>query len=104
VDGLRMIECLKRTGMSLKDIRQFMQWCHEGDSTLRERRDMFYERREAVESQIEELRSTLDTIEYKCWFYDTAVAAGTDSAPREMVAAGDMPPRISKAHDRMMAR
>jgi len=33
---------------------------------------MFYERRRAVEAQIETLQATLDMIDYKCWYYDTA--------------------------------
>ena len=42
---LKVIECLKATGMQIKDIKQFLDWCHEGDNTLQKRRDMFYERR-----------------------------------------------------------
>lgn len=30
IDILRVIECLKKSGLELKDIRQFMNWCSEG--------------------------------------------------------------------------
>ena len=33
VESLRMIECLKKSVMEIKDIKQFMQWCSEGSST-----------------------------------------------------------------------
>ena len=30
IECLRMIECLKKTGMEIKEIKQFMEWCAEG--------------------------------------------------------------------------
>lgn len=75
---LRMIECLKRTGMPIKDIRQFTLWVEQGDASLQERYEMFVERRKAVESQIAELQETLKVIEYKCQYYQTALQAGTE--------------------------
>ena len=27
IEALRVIECLKKAGMEIKDIRQFMDWC-----------------------------------------------------------------------------
>ena len=33
LEALRVIECLKKAGMEIKDIRLFMEWCAEGPST-----------------------------------------------------------------------
>lgn len=77
LETLRIIECLKSTGMPIKDIRQFMDWCQEGDATLERRREMFYERKRLVMEQMEGLRRTLETIEYKCWYYDMACELGS---------------------------
>ena len=33
VEKLRMIECLKKTGMEIRDIREFMLWCQQGSET-----------------------------------------------------------------------
>ena len=38
---LRVVECLKSAGMSIKEIKEFLFWCQEGDSSLQKRRDMF---------------------------------------------------------------
>ncbi len=75
---LRVIECLKRTGMPIKDIRQFCEWAQMGDGSLRERHEMFLERRRVVEKQMTELQETLDFINHKCWYYKTALEAGTE--------------------------
>ena len=75
---LRVIECLKKSGMSIKDIRQFSQWVLMGDDSLQERYEMFLERKKAVEAQMAELQKTLDFINHKCWYYETAIEAGTE--------------------------
>ncbi len=75
---LRVIECLKKSGMSIKDIRQFSEWVLMGDDSLQERYEMFLERKKAVEAQMAELKKTLDFINHKCWYYETAIEAGTE--------------------------
>ena len=75
---LRVIECLKKSGMSIKDIRQFSEWVLMGDDSLQERYEMFLERKKAVEAQMAELQKTLDFINHKCWYYETAIETGTE--------------------------
>ncbi|WP_099468175.1 MerR family transcriptional regulator [Konateibacter massiliensis] len=95
IDWLQLIECLKATGMSIKDIKKFIDLYMEGDSTLEPRRDMFYERKQAVEKQMEALQKTLDFIKYKCWFYDTSVAAGSSDIHKSMKQE-DIPEEIQE--------
>ena len=92
---LKVIECLKSTGMQIKDIKQFLDWCIEGDKTIQKRRDMFFERRAIVEKQMEELQKTLEVIQFKCWYYETACDAGSEDAPRNM-SIGDLPEDVRK--------
>ena len=75
---LRVIECLKKSGMPIKDIRQFSKWVQMGDDSLQERYEMFLERKRTVEAQMAELQETLDFINHKCWYYETAIEAGTE--------------------------
>ncbi len=105
-EWLRLIECLKLTGMPIRDIKQFIDWYDwymEGDTTLPQRRDMFYERRRAVEAQIETLQATLDMIDYKCWYYDTAVAAGS-SRTLQALKPEELPEEVSRLKARIAAR
>ena len=76
-EWLQIIGCLKKTGMSLKDIRKFIYLVMQGDASIRERLELFEKRKQEVERQLEEIKETLNTINYKCWFYETAKAAGT---------------------------
>lgn len=66
MNTIRVIECLKSSGMSIKEIKKFLVRCHEGDNSLRERRDMFYNRFEEVQKQIEVLQKTVNMLKYKC--------------------------------------
>ncbi|PWU67654.1 MULTISPECIES: MerR family transcriptional regulator [Gracilibacillus] len=78
IEALRVIECLKSTGMPIKEIKKFIDWCSEGDSTLQERYDMFMERKASVVAQMEELKKTMELIEHKCSYYQEALDAGTE--------------------------
>lgn len=51
---------------------------------MQKRREMFYNRLREVEKQIEALQQTKHTLEYKCWYYDTAVAAGTEKVVKNI--------------------
>jgi len=78
IGALKVIECLKATGMPIKEIKNFIDWCSDGDSTLQKRYDMFIERKALVEAQMEELKKTIELIEHKCLYYKTALDAGTE--------------------------
>lgn len=78
IGALRVIECLKSTGMPIKEIKTFINWCSEGDSTLQQRYAMFMDRKAHVEAQMEELKKTMEVIEHKCLYYKTALDAGTE--------------------------
>lgn len=99
VETLRVIECLKRSGMEIKKIKQFTQWCAQGSSTYAKRRDMFLQQKESVTAEIDKLCKTLAMIEFKCWYYEQAIAEGgeeqlskriPDALPTEIKAFYDL--------------
>lgn len=74
---LEMIECLKGVGMPLKDIKQYIDWFREGDSTLQQRLDMFEQQRERLEAQMAQLQKYMNKINYKIGLYAEAVRLGS---------------------------
>lgn len=74
---LHVIECMKKAGMPIKDIRRYIELSIQGDSTIEERLQMFRHQRQVLLNQIEELKHTLRMVDYKCWYYETAQKAGT---------------------------
>jgi DNA-binding transcriptional MerR regulator len=81
--GLAIITCMKDSGMPIKDIKKYMDLCTEGDSTLQERLEIFLQRKEAVEKQMEELHKVLETINHKIGYYETAIKAGTEAVHKQ---------------------
>ena len=93
VEWLQIIHCMKKAGMSIRDIREYIQLALQGNDTIDARLAMFRRQREAILAQMEELRQTLETVEYKGWFYETAQQAGSTDVPQQM-AEEDLPPRF----------
>ena len=75
---LQLLECLKSTGMSIREMKQFAKWAQEGDASLQKRYDMFLERRKAVEQQMENLSKMLAILNHKCLYYETALQTGSE--------------------------
>jgi len=44
----------------------------------------FLERKEAVEKQMEELNKVMETINYKMWYYETVIDAGTEAVHKQI--------------------
>ena len=83
-EWLQVISCLKKTGMPLKDIRDFIGMAMQGDETIEPRLTLVRKQRDIVQRQMEDLQEILDTLEFKCWYYETAKEAGTTAVPRNM--------------------
>jgi DNA-binding transcriptional MerR regulator len=74
---------LKNTGMPLKDIKQYVEWGMTGDSTLKQRFEYIKRQKKVVENQMEELKKYLELLDYKQWYYETAIEAGTTSIHKQ---------------------
>ncbi len=83
-EWLQVIGCMKKAGMSIRDIRQYIELALRGDDTIETRLAMFTHQREVLRAQIEEMQHTLETVEYKCWYYEAARAAGSVDALQSM--------------------
>ena len=77
IEWLKMIECLKKSGMSIKDIKTYLELTLQGDDTIHERLELFKKQRRILQEQMASLQRTLDMLDYKCWYYETAEKAGT---------------------------
>lgn len=66
------------------EIRRYIQMAMEGDGTIGPRLELIQEQREAVKKKMAVLEKALELLEFKCWYYETARAAGTTDVPREM--------------------
>ena len=77
---LRVIECLKRSGLSVKAMCDFVDMASKGDESIPGRLELFRERFAEVTRQIAELERTRRILEFKCWYYETAAKLGGEAA------------------------
>ena len=85
-EWLLVIDCLKNTGMGIKDIKRFIEMVIAGD--------------ESVKEQMEKLQQTMDVLDYKVWYYSTADKAGTTSVSRNMTEE-EVPENLRAARRRL---
>ena len=83
-EWLRIIGCMKKAGMPLKDIRQYIELAMQGDETIDARLHLFEHQRDVLAAQLKDLQHTLQMAEYKCWFYETAKTTGSIEAVRSL--------------------
>ena len=99
-EWLQIIGCLKKTGMQLVDIKRFIEMAMAGDDTIDERLALIRKQKQSDNQQINELNSTLETLEFKEWYYETAKEAGTTEIPRNM-ALDELPEKFRKTRKRL---
>ena len=65
--------------MQLKDIKQYIDWCQEGDKTISQRLEMFKRQKQKLEEQQKLLRQYMEKIDYKIAYYSEAAQKGNIS-------------------------
>lgn len=98
-EWLSIIECLKKTGMPIKEIKVFIDWCIEGDTTISKRKELIEKQRQVVLFQIQQLKETLSMLDYKKWYYETAEKAGTCKV-HETMQEDEVPDSLRNARER----
>ena len=98
IEALRVIECLKKSGLQIKDIKQFMDWCEEGASTYPQRKALIEKQREILETEIIHMNKVLDMLKFKCWYYEQATQDGSEDRVQSMVPNG-LPEDVQRAYE-----
>lgn len=99
LEAIRVIECLKKSGLEIKDIKQFIDWVAEGPSSYEKRKELFESRKASVEAEIKQLEKTLALLKFKCWYYETAMADGNEDNINAMLP-DKLPLEIQKLYNK----
>ena len=98
LEALKVIECLKKSGLEIKEIKKFMEWTQEGNKSFTKRKNLFLERKKIVEQEIEQLNRVLNMLKFKCWYYDEAIKYN-DEGKVKNIKLEEMPKEIKKAYE-----
>lgn len=80
---LRVLNCLKNTNMPIRKIKEYVDLCAGGDDTLRERYELIMEQRQKILDEISLLEGYLKQVEFKKWYYEEAIRAGSEDAVKD---------------------
>lgn len=82
---LRMLNCLKNTNMPIKKIKEYVDLAKKGDQTLETRFELIKEQKLNILNQINQYEQWLKQIEFKEWYYETAIERGAENGMDALV-------------------
>ena len=95
IETLRVIDCLKKSGLEIKEIKEYMSLCSLGNTTLKQRKEIFEKQKEEVLQEMEKLQKVLSMLNYKCWYYDQVIEKN-DEAYVQALSFNQFPPQIQQ--------
>lgn len=74
VKWIKDLVCLKKCGMSIQEMKDYLALCLQGQSTIPQRQKMLDKKREALLASIEELKGCVNYIDWKQNFYNDVLS------------------------------
>ena len=62
-EWLKIIECMKKAGMPIKDIKEYLELTLRGDETIHQRLELFQKQKQLLQEQMASLQRTLDVLD-----------------------------------------
>lgn len=69
VSWLRLVHCLRTTGLPIEGVKHYIDMCLEGDSTIQERAELIFQQEKNLRRQIKELQKQMEVLKYKKSYY-----------------------------------
>lgn len=70
IKWIKDLMCLKRCGMSIQEMKEYLALCLEGPSTIPQRKVLLEKKQQALRESIRELEDSVAYIDWKQNFYD----------------------------------
>ena len=74
VNWIKDLSCLKKCGMSIQEMKKYLELCLQGESTIIPRKEMLNKKQEELRSHIKELEDSVAYIDWKQNFYDEVLS------------------------------
>ena len=73
LEWVYLVLCLRKTGMSVLDIKHYIELCEKGDCTITERYHIILEQKKKAQDEILEMEKKLQAISVKEKYYENLV-------------------------------
>ncbi|ALS01354.1 transcriptional regulator [Enterococcus silesiacus] len=74
---------LKKTGMTIEDLKQYLVWWYEGDSTNQNRLDLLKKQKEIALSEMKQLQEGISVLDHKIDIYTKKVNDGQENSKKD---------------------
>lgn len=74
VKWIKDLTCLKRCNMSIQEMKEYLELCLQGESTIHQRKEMLAKKQDALRASIKELENSVAYIDWKQNFYDEVLS------------------------------
>lgn len=74
VRWIKDLVCLKKCGMSIQEMKEYLDLCLQGEQTIPQRKEMLTKKQESLRQNIKELKESIDYIDWKQSFYDEVLS------------------------------
>lgn len=74
VKWIEDLVCLKKCGMSIQEMKEYLELCLQGESSIPQRKEMLAEKQKALRATIQELEDSVAYIDWKQNFYDEVLS------------------------------
>lgn len=74
VNWINDLTCLKKCDFSIKEMKEYLNLCLEGPSTIPIRKEMLKKKRSDLEQSIKQLEESIDYIDWKQNFYSEVLS------------------------------
>lgn len=74
IDWINSLSCLKNCGMSIAEMKEYIQLCLEGEGTIPKRKQILACKRQTLIEQQKQLQKSIDYIDWKQTFYDDVLS------------------------------
>ena len=78
VNWIRSLACLKRCGMSIQEMKEYLALCLQGQSTIPQRMELLQRYKQNIHERMAELQDSLDFIAWKENFYQEVLDGKTE--------------------------
>lgn len=77
IEWVRSLTCLKRCGMSIQEMREYLALCLQGPASIPERKEVLARKRAGLLDELAQVQASIDYIDWKQGFYDDVLAGRT---------------------------
>ena len=77
INWIKSLYCLKNCGMSIKEMKNYLDLCLQGESTIPIRKEILKHKQEELKKEKEKIQSSIDFIDWKQHFYDDVLSGKT---------------------------